>query len=249
MQQAIAKSWPVLTGYEILGEISRTATSVVYQAREASLQRIVAIKLITAGDYASPRHIAGLRAELDAVARLQHPCITPIYAVGEDAGRLYVVMEYVDGGSLEHKLRGKPQSPSGAAQIVETLARTIAYVHEQKLIHGNLKPSNILLTAEGLPKLTDFAMARTAERSTTQNPDGMIGGDPSYIAPEHLARERAVPGRQRSAGAATDIYALGAILFEMLTGRPPFLGATPADTVKLARHADPLSPQQLQLRV
>jgi WD40 repeat protein/serine/threonine protein kinase len=248
-REAPAKPWPALPGYEVLAEIGRSATSVVYQARDTNLQQIVAIKMITAGEYASARQTPWLRA-----ARLQHPCIVPIHAVGEHGGRLYVVMDYVDGGTLEQRLRGRPQSPTAAAQMAETLARTIAYVHEQKLLHRNLKPSNILLTSDGMPTLTDFAMARTAERSRTPKPpaaepDGMIGGNPSYLAPEHLQHGESASTLQRSATAATDIYALGAILYEMLTGRPPFLGATAADTIALVRAAEPIAPDRLQLRV
>ena len=253
-REAPAKPWPALPGYEILAEIGRSATSVVYQARDTNLQQVVAIKMITAGEYASARQTPWLRAELEAVARLQHPCIVPIHAVSEHDGRLYVVMDYVDGGTLEQRLRGRPQSPTAAAQMVETLARTIAYVHEQKLLHRNLKPGNILLTSDGMPTLTDFAMARTAERSRTHKPpvaepDGMIGGNPSYLAPEQLDNRTSAAALQRSATVATDIYALGAILYEMLTGRPPFLGVTAADTIELVRAEEPIAPDRLQLRV
>jgi WD40 repeat protein/serine/threonine protein kinase len=256
-REAPAKPWPALPGYEILAEIGRSATSVVYQARDTNLQQVVAIKMITAGEYASARQTPWLRAELEAVARLQHPCIVPIHAVGEHGGRLYVVMDYVDGGTLEQRLRGRPQSPTAAAQMAETLARTIAYVHEQKLLHRNLKPGNILLTSDGMPTLTDFAMARTPERSRTakppaadhNNPEAMIGGNPSYLAPEQLQDRTSAAAPQRSATVATDIYALGAILYEMLIGRPPFLGATAADTIDLVRAEEPIAPDRLQLRV
>src|SRR5205807_590530 len=155
-REVLARPVPALPGYDILAEIGRSATSIVYQARETSRQRIVALKIITAGEYASTARTSWLRAELEAVARLEHPCIVRVYEVGEHAGRIHIAMEYVDGGTLEQKIHGKPQSASMAAQMAETLARTIVYVHERKLVHRNLRPGNILLTSEGTPRISDF---------------------------------------------------------------------------------------------
>ena len=247
-REPLGKAVPAVPGYEILEELGRTPTSIVYKARESSQQRLVAIKIITAGDFADSSQFSWLRAELQAVARLQHPCVLKIYDVGEHSGQGYIVMEYVDGGTLAQKIAGKPQGAHPTAQLLETLARTMAYVHEQKLVHRNLKPSNILLTSDGLPRITDFGMIRAADRSTLPAQAGVRGGDPSYMPPEQLQEGMGQRIRE-GAGARGDIYSLGAILYEMMTGRPPFLGRTPDETCQLVRTADPVTPTRLQLKV
>src|SRR5262249_49858798 len=151
-----------LPGYEILDEIGKGATGVVYKAREANQQRIVAIKMILSGDYAEAKNFTWLHSQLKAVAQLQHPCIMQVYQVGEQEGRPYFVMEYVDGGNLRQKIGGKPQPQGQAVQLVETLARTVHYAEQQAIGHRDLKPSNILLTSDGVPKIADFGMTRRA---------------------------------------------------------------------------------------
>jgi serine/threonine protein kinase len=256
-------------GFEILRELGRGGMSVVYQARQQNLNRHVALKVLLAGGFAGPEEQVRFRTEAEALGRLQHPHIVPVYEVGEQAGRPYLVMEFVGGGSLAGFLAGTPLPIRPAAQLVATLARAIHYAHQRGIVHRDLKPANVLMqiidsrsemesrpdlclakTAIGnlqsaIPKITDFGLAKLLVGepgvSTSAGPtqSGAIIGTPSYMAPEQAA------GRSREIAPAADIYALGAILYELLTGRPPFRAATTLETLLQVQTLEPVPPSRL----
>jgi hypothetical protein len=237
------KGAPHVVGYEILSELGRGGMGVVYRARDRSLKREVALKMVLAGNFASAEQLGRFRAEAEAVAKLQHPHIVQIYDVGEQNGLPYFSLEYVDGASLDKALAGKPQLEVDAALIVETLARAMHYAHERGIVHRDLKPGNVLLTKEGDAKITDFGLVKRMEADdsgTTRT--GTIMGTPGYMAPEQGRGDKDV-------GPLADVYALGSILYAMLTGRPPFLAATPLDTLMQLLHDEPVAPSQLQPRI
>jgi tetratricopeptide (TPR) repeat protein len=233
---------------------------VVYQARHLALKRLVALKMILAGAHAGPGERARFRAEAEALARLQHPNLVQIFEVGEQDGRPYLSLEYVDGGSLARKLEGSPLPALQAAALVETLARAVHYAHERGIVHRDLKPGNILLASGGpkppdnvepsrgscppladcIPKVSDFGLAKHLGAETGQTASGQILGTPSYMAPEQAG------GKNQQTGPAADTYALGAILYEVLTGRPPFQGETPLETVRQVLTEEPIPPSRLQ---
>ncbi len=231
---------PVLPGYDILGELGRGGMGVVYQARQRGLNRLVALKMPPAGAHAGPAELARFRREAEALAQLQHPHIVQVYEVGEYAGRCYFSLEYVSGGSLAQKLTGSPLLAREAAGLLETLARTIEAAHQCGIVHRDLKPDNVLLTADGVPKISDFGLAKRLQGEVGTTQSGVIMGTPSYMAPEQAA------GHNQMVGPATDIYALGAILYECLTGRPPFRAATVLDTLDQVRFQEPVPPRRLQ---
>jgi serine/threonine protein kinase len=212
---------------------------VVYKARQVKLNRLTALKMVLAGSHAPQADLARFRKEAEAVARLLHPHIVQIYEVGEHDGLPFFSLEYCSGGNLEKKLNGTPQQPADAAALVETLARAIHAAHLKGVIHRDLKPANVLLTENGTLKVTDFGLAkRLGEMGQTAT--GAVLGTPSYMAPEQAG------GRAGEIGPATDVYALGAILYECLTGRPPFKGATPLDTIMQVVANEPVPPSLLQ---
>jgi tetratricopeptide (TPR) repeat protein/tRNA A-37 threonylcarbamoyl transferase component Bud32 len=229
-------------GYEILGKLGRGAMGVVYKARHLQLNRLVALKMIRDPHLAGPEEVVRFLRETRAVARLSHPHIVQIYEVGEKDGLPYCALELVAGGNLAKKLAGTPQPPREAAELVETLARAMAVAHQQGIIHRDLKPGNVLLTPEGVPKVTDFGLAKLLEGEPGQHQSvsGAIMGTPPYMAPEQAR------GLTRQILAPTDVYALGAILYEMLTGRPPFQGQTRNETLLLVCTQEPVPPRQLQ---
>ena len=214
--------------------------SVVYLARQVALNRLVALKVIRARVYAEATIAARFRDEAEAAARFQHPNIVQVYEVGEFEGQGYLVLEYAAGGSLAQKLAGTPQPPREAAQITEELARALHYAHQHGIVHRDLKPANVVLTEDGMPKVTDFGLAKLMEREGGLTQTGDIMGTPSYMAPEQAQ------GTPSDATPATDVYALGAILYEMLTGRPPFKGATPLSTLSQVAGHEPVAPGKLQ---
>jgi WD40 repeat protein len=251
------RSQPV-PGYEIHEELGRGGMGVVYRAVQAGLNRPVALKMILAGSHAGPTERERFRREAQAVASLQHPNIVQIFEIGEAAGHPYLALELVEGGSLAQQLSGNPWGARDSAELVEVLARAVHYAHTQGVVHRDLKPGNILLAKtksvpaafqsarNAIPKVTDFGLAKRIDETVA--PDGAtktgaVMGTPSYIAPEQAS------GKTREIGPAADVYALGAILYELLTGRPPFRGETPLDTVLQVINEDPVSPKSLQSNV
>jgi eukaryotic-like serine/threonine-protein kinase len=281
---------PAIHGYEILEELSRGGMGVVYKARQVSLNRLVALKMILAGPYASAEDLARFRGEAEAAARLQHPHIVQIFEIGEHLGRPYFALEFVEGGNLSARLAGTPLAITDAAALSETLARAVHYAHERGVLHRDLKPANVLLrplatgareqdstlddqdstatdakparrgrlswrdrlrsnaqlvpidamTSPFVPKITDWGLAKQLDADQGRTHSGAIMGTPSYMAPEQAA------GQSRNVGAAADIYSLGAILYEMLTGRPPFRAATVWQTLQQTQSEEPVPPGQLQ---
>jgi WD40 repeat protein/tRNA A-37 threonylcarbamoyl transferase component Bud32 len=232
-----------LAGYEILGILGRGGMGVVYRARQTRLNRDTALKMILSGAHAGPEELERFRAEAEAVARLQHPNIVQIYEIGERDGLPFFSLEFVDGGSLQAKLDGTPVTPRLAAQMVVSLARAMHYAHERGIVHRDIKPANILLTKAGVPKITDFGLAKKIEGDAGHTTTGAVLGTPAYMSPEQAA------GRTHEIGPAADIYSLGAMLYEMLCGRPPFKGESVIHTLQLVQSADPLPPSRLQPRI
>jgi serine/threonine-protein kinase len=232
-----------VAGYEILGELGRGAMGVVYKARQRGLNRIVALKMISAGGHHGPADLARFRAEAIAVADLQHPNIVQIYEVGEDRGHPFFSLEYVEGDSLAKKISGTPRPPREAAALVRALADGMEYAHQRGIIHRDLKPANVLLTLGGEPKVSDFGLVKRLEDDAGQTQSGSILGTPSYMAPEQAE------GKIKEIGPHSDIYALGGILYELMTGRPPFRAASILDTLQQVRTQDPIPPSQFQPKV
>src|SRR5262245_15482662 len=235
---AAAPPLPHVAGYELLEVLGRGGMGVVYKARQLGLNRIVALKMILAGASASQQDLARFRAEAEAVAQLAHPNIVQIYEIGEQGGCPFLALEYVGGGSLAQHLDGTPLAPQQAAETVLALARAVQHAHEKGIVHRDLKPANVLL-AEGTPKIADFGLAKRADSNQAHTLSGTILGSPSYMAPEQAA------GQTDKIGPATDVYALGVMLYEMLTGRPPFKGATLLETIEQVREHDPVPPRFL----
>jgi eukaryotic-like serine/threonine-protein kinase len=249
----LSTSLPIVAGHMILDELGRGGMGVVYRARQAALNRIVALKMILSGSHSGDESRRRFRTEAEAVARLSHPNIVQVYEVGESDGAPYFSLEYVDGGSLEKRLREGPLPQREAAALVETLARAMHHAHEHGVIHRDLKPGNVLLARAGrepplaaetgdfhpqLAKVTDFGLAKQLE-SDSQTQSGAVLGTPSYMAPEQAA------GKVREIGPATDVYALGAILYECLTGQVPFKGDSTVDTLLLVLEQVPQRPRYL----
>jgi serine/threonine protein kinase/tetratricopeptide (TPR) repeat protein len=255
-------------GYDILAELGRGGMGVVYKARDRRLQRLVALKMVLAGAHVGGAGLARFRAEAESVAKLTHVNIVQIYETGEHEGRPFFSLEFVDGGSLEHRMAESPTSPRAAAQLIETLARAMQVAHERGIIHRDLKPANILLAKLGsessivrsrgadvqslppdhwsrttIPKIADFGLAKQVDDDSSQTKSGTILGTPSYMAPEQAQ------GKTREVGPAADIYALGTILYELLVGRPPFRAGSPIDTIRQVVEQEPVPPRQLEPRV
>jgi tRNA A-37 threonylcarbamoyl transferase component Bud32 len=230
-------------GYEILQELAQGGMGVVYKARQVRPSRLVAIKRIRAGVHARPNQLARFRTEAEALARVQHPHIVGIIEVGEHDGQPFLAMELVEGESLAQKLARSLLPARQAAGLIETLARAIHAAHDRGIVHRDLKPSNVLLSGAGAPKITDFGLAKCLDNDAGPTRTGEIMGTPSYLAPEQAA------GKAREVGPATDVWALGTILYEAITGRPPFQGESTLDTLEQVRHRDPVPPSRLQPKV
>ena len=227
--------------YELLEEIARGGMGVVYLARQASLNRLVALKMILAGTLASSAAVQRFRNEAEAAANLDHPNIVPIYEVGEHEGQQYFSMGLVDGGSLADRLEELgPPSPRVAAELVKLLAEAIAFAHERGVIHRDLKPSNVLLDAQGKPKVSDFGLAKRVQKTDGPTMTGDVLGTPAYMPPEQAA------GTVDLVGPSADIYSLGAILYACLTGRPPFEATSPFQTLRLVLTDEPVRPSRLK---
>ena len=235
--------WPIIPGYEIQRELGRGGMGVVYEARQVALKRTVALKMIRTGSQAGPEERARFKTEAETIARLQHPNIVQIHEIGEVDGQAFYALEFVPGGSLARELAGAVVPPRQAAELVATLAQAMHVAHQAGVIHRDLKPANVLLAAQRVPKVTDFGLAKQMDDPAGPTQSGQILGTPSYMAPEQAS------GRPGEIGPATDIYALGAILYECLTGRPPFKGATMLETLEQVRSDEPVSPSQLQPRI
>jgi tetratricopeptide (TPR) repeat protein len=235
---------PSVPGYDLMRELGRGGMGVVFLARQLRLNRLVALKMPPAG--LDVEEWCRFRTEVKAAARLQHPHIVQVHETGEHQGRPFLVMELVEGGSLAQKLAQAPLAARPAAELLEKLARAVHYAHERGVIHRDLKPANVLLTEDGTPKVTDFGLAKRraetheagGESSAARTRTGVILGTPNYMAPEQSA------GRGKEAGPATDVYSLGAILYECLTGRPPFQGASALETMQQVLHDDPVPPHK-----
>ena len=252
----VGKAPQAIPGYDILGKLGQGGMGVVYKARHRGLNRLVALKMVLAGEHARPEELIRFQQEAEAVARLQHPNIVAVYDVGRCEDCPYFTMELVEGGSLSQRLAGRPQSAGDAAAIVEKLARAMHAAHQSGIIHRDLKPGNVLLQIDNpseksaicnlqstIPKITDFGLAKHLDDDTGLTQSGMPLGTPGYMAPEQAA------GNVKECGHLADVYSLGAILYEMLTGRPPFRAETTLQTLLQVQNDEPVPPSKLNSRV
>ena len=226
--------------YELMEEIARGGMGVVYKARQVSLNRTVALKMILAGDFSSPATIERFQTEAEAAARLEHPHIVPIYEIGTHESQHYFSMRFVEGGTLTQAIRREKFTPRRAAEQMIKVARAVHHAHQRGILHRDLKPGNILLDAAGEPHVADFGLAKLLEHDSALTQSAVVLGTPSYMAPEQAE------GRMKEATTAVDIYSLGAIFYELLTGRPPFTGASALDVLTQVREREPASPQSLK---
>jgi hypothetical protein len=229
-------------GYEVLDKLGQGGMGIVYKARQINADRLVALKMILAGGHADADQLTRFRTEAEAIARLQHPHVVQVFEVGTHNGLPFFSLEFCAGGSLDKKLAGTPLPPRETATLVAKLAQGVQAAHEAKVLHRDLKPGNVLLAADGTPKVTDFGLAKKLDAQGVTI-TGVIMGTPSYMAPEQAR------GASQELGPAVDVYALGAILYECLTGRPPFRAATTWDTLHQVLTREPVPPRQLNVQV
>jgi serine/threonine protein kinase/Tfp pilus assembly protein PilF len=228
-----------LGDYELLEVVGRGGQGVVYRAHQKSLNRTVALKMISLGSWATEAHLKRFRREAEAAASLEHSGIVPIYEVGEGDGCCYFSMRFVEGGQLDQVMKREPISLRDATELIAKVARTVHYAHEHGILHRDIKPGNILLDAKGEPLLTDFGLARLVEAESTVTRTKEVMGTPSYMAPEQAI------GNNAAVSSATDVYGLGAVLYQLLTGHPPFAGGTTYETIKLVLDTEPRQPRLL----
>ena len=226
-------------GYEILAELGRGGMGVVYRARQIDLDRVVALKVLLSGGLASPEETRRFCIEARMAASLDHPNIVPIYEIGRHGQQHYFSMGYVDGISLADRLADGPLPSQEAAELLLTIAEAVEYAHQREVVHRDLKPANILLGADGRPRISDFGLAKRAGDHPLQTAAGQIIGTPSFMSPEQAACQAEAIGR------ASDVYSLGAVLYNMLTGRPPFQAADTLNTLKQVLEQEPVAPRQL----
>src|SRR3989454_165260 len=226
-----------LGDYELLEEIGRGGQGVVYRARQKSLSRIVALKVISLGQWSSTPHLRRFRRDAEAAASLEHPQIVPIYEIGERDGSCYFSMKFVEGGRLDEIGKGELMSARRAAELLVKIARTVQFAHEHGILHRDIKPGNILVDKNGEPHLTDFGLARLIEQESTVTNSFDVLGTPSYMSPEQAA------GHTKELTAAADVYSLGAVFYQMLTGEPPFAGGTTYETIRLVLETEPRNPR------
>jgi TolB-like protein len=229
--------------YELLEQIGRGGQGVVFRARQKSLNRIVALKVIGLGHWATEAHLKRFRLEAEAAARLEHPGIVPIHEVGERDGSCYFSMKFVEGGQLDEVARREPMPIRRAVELIAKVARTVHYAHEHGILHRDIKPGNILLDAKGEPHLTDFGLARLVESESSVTHTLEVLGTPSYMAPEQAV------GNNAGVSNATDVYGIGAVLYQLLTGQPPFAGGTTYETIKLLLDTEPRQPRLLNPKI
>ena len=232
-----AKTLADFGDYELLEEIGRGGQGVVYRARQKSLNRTVALKVIGLGHWATQAHLKRFRLEAEAAASLEHPGIVPIHEVGECDGSCYFSMKFIEGGQLDEVVRREPMPIRRAAELIAKVARTVHFAHEHRILHRDIKPGNILLDQKGEPHLTDFGLARLVETESTVTRTMEVLGTPSYMAPEQAV------GNNTAITAATDVYGLGAVFYQLLTGYPPFAGGTTFETVRLVLDTEPRQPR------
>ena len=232
-----------LGDYELLEEVGRGGQGVVFRARQKSLNRTVALKVISLGQWASKAHLKRFRLEAEAAARLEHPGIVPIHEVGERDGSCYFSMKFVEGGQLDEVVRRVPMSIRQAAELIAKVARTVHYAHQHGILHRDIKPGNILLDQKGEPHLTDFGLARLVETESTMTRTLEVLGTPSYMAPEQAL------GNNAAVSSVTDVYGIGAVFYQLLTGQPPFAGGATYETIKLLLDTEPKQPRLLNPRI
>src|SRR5437870_5507582 len=241
--ERLAKMLGELGDYELLEEVGRGGQGVVFRARQKSLNRTVALKVTSLGQWASQAHLKRFRREAEAAASLDHAGIVPIYEVGERDGACYYSMGLVEGGQLDEIVRREPMPLRRAAELIAKLARTVHYAHEHHILHRDIKPGNILLDQQGEPHLTDFGLARLVETESTVTRTMEVLGTPSYMAPEQAV------GNNAQVTSATDVYGLGAVLYQLLTSHPPFAGGTSYETIRLLLDTEPRPPRLLNSKV
>lgn len=229
--------------YELLEVVGRGGMGVVFKARQVELDRIVAIKMLLGGKMASVEHLRRFRAEARAAANLHHPGVVRIFHVGSHRGQPFFAMEFIEGEPLDRRLQRAPFSPRESAALIARIADAVAHLHGRGVIHRDLKPSNILLDADDSPYVTDLGLAKALMDDSTETATGLILGTPCYMAPEQAA------GHRGSIGPLSDVYSLGALLYEMLTGRPPFFEDTPMETVMQVIQGEPLGPRQISKNI